>query len=121
MKDTEDLALALRQFTGTEQWYRHWFNKKMLYTDGVKFFAEEAGGGAYWFLDIVATEIFGLLEANPFLAIKLVSENGRPIVIAEDGNNNVLFKRDDIEYTDCPEGTWLFFMSDNVMLLPSEN
>ncbi len=35
-------AADLAQFTGTEQWYRHWLGKA-LYTDGVKFVADQAG------------------------------------------------------------------------------
>lgn len=32
----------LSQFTGTTQYYRHW-TKRLLYTDGVQYFAERAG------------------------------------------------------------------------------
>lgn len=120
MKDTAELSSALIQFTGTEQWHRHGLNRHMLYTDGVEYFAEHAGGGAYWFLDIVATEIFGMQKQHPFMTVKLVSESNKPTVIVEDGNDNVLYTRADIEYTDCPEGVWKFFLYDNVLLLPSE-
>ena len=43
---------ALRQFTGTEKWYRHPFVRTVLYTDGVKYVAEQ--GGAYWLIDDIA-------------------------------------------------------------------
>ena len=42
----------LRQFTGSENWYRHGINRSVLYTDGAQFLAEQ--GGAYWLLDIIA-------------------------------------------------------------------
>ena len=42
----------LRQFTGSENWYRHGINRSVLYTDGAKFLADQ--GGAYWLLDIIA-------------------------------------------------------------------
>jgi hypothetical protein len=36
----------LRQFTGTEHWYRHPLARKVLYTDGVQHVTEK--GKAYW-------------------------------------------------------------------------
>src|ERR1035438_101211 len=42
----------LRQFTGSEQWYRHGINRKVLFTDGAKYVADTAG--AYWLLDEIA-------------------------------------------------------------------
>ena len=44
----------LRQFTGTDNWYKHWMGK-ILYTDGVKHFAEMAG--AFWFIDVVGSPL----------------------------------------------------------------
>ncbi len=45
-------ASDLSQFTGTEQWYQHGINRKVLFTDGAKHVAETAG--AYWLLDEIA-------------------------------------------------------------------
>jgi hypothetical protein len=42
----------LRQFTGSENWYRHGINRSVLFTDGAKFLADQ--GSAYWLLDIIA-------------------------------------------------------------------
>ena len=42
----------LMQFTGSETWYRHGINRKVLYTDGAQYVAEH--GGAYWLLDEIA-------------------------------------------------------------------
>ena len=53
MTHTKTLQQAdLRQFTGTETWYRHPLARKVLYTEGVQYVAEQ--GGAYWLLDIIA-------------------------------------------------------------------
>lgn len=120
MNDPIQLRADLANFYGTEKWYRHALVRSMLYTDGVQYFAENAGDGAYWFLDIVATEIYPLKGTNPFMTVKLLSKDNKPTIVAEDGNKNVVFTRDDIEYTDCPEGVWEFFLTDNVLLLPSE-
>ncbi len=39
----------LEQFYGTEKWYRHFTG--LVYTDGIKYLAENAG--AYWLIDLV--------------------------------------------------------------------
>jgi len=105
----------LRQFTGTQTYYRHWL--KFMYTDGVKHFADQAG--AYWFLDIVGTEIFQLREKEDFIVISMKVKEGQAVITADDGNNRVLWDRD-IEYTDCPEGLWRFYLVNEVMMVPFE-
>jgi len=109
----------LDQFTGTETWTRHGLNRNMLCTDGVMYFAENAGNGAFWFLDIVATELMMLHKKEPCLVITLASKDGKATITADDGNDRVLYTRE-IEYTDCPPGDWKFYLVDNVLLLPSE-
>lgn len=119
MKDAIEFKHELKNFTGTETWWRHNLNRAMTYTDGVKFFAENAGGGAYWFLDVVATEVFPLLKDEEFIGVVLHSFDNKARLSADDGNGNKLWQRD-IEYTDCPEGVWKFYLTNNVLLLPSE-
>jgi hypothetical protein len=111
--------IDLQQFTGTEQWFRHYLNPKMLYTEGVQHFAEKAGHGAYWFLDIVATEIMPLLEKEPFIVVRAFVDVSQASIKADDGNDNLLWTRH-IEYTDCPPGSWTFYLTDNVLMVPSE-
>ena len=110
--------MELSQFYGTENYYKsNPFVPKMLHTDGVEYFCRE--GGAYWFLDIVATEIFPLLAKEPFIKIVLVSHNDTASIFAEDGNCKEIFVKN-IEFTDCPSGTYEFFLADNVLMLTSE-
>ena len=45
-------AAELAKFTGSEHWYRHALNRKVLFTDGAKYVADRAG--AYWLLDEIA-------------------------------------------------------------------
>lgn len=118
MYDSEELAAALRRFTGTEGHYKHWL-KRMTYTDGVKFFAENAGGGSHWFLDVVATEIMPLQDEEAFISIELTVKGEQAVVTATDGNDNQLYTRV-IGYTDCPDGAWHFYLINNIMLLRSE-
>lgn len=113
----EILKQQLSQFTGTEVWYRHPLNRRMLYTEGVQHFAEAAG--CYWLLDIIATEIFRLQVTMPFLHIRLIVEGGEGDIVADDGNGVEAFRRH-INFTDAPDGEWRFYLTDNVVLLPGE-
>ena len=110
--------MNLGQFTGTENYFKsNMFVPKMMHTDGVEYFCNQAC--AYWFLDVVATEIFPLQEKDYFLSVKMKVDDGRAIITAEDGNGNELHKKF-IDFTDCPEGEYNFFLTDNVLMLTSE-
>lgn len=100
----------LGQFTGSTQWYRHSFNRAVIYTEGVQFLAEQ--GGAYWLLDAIASHIgsppfrkavarddriallhFWKLAVSPDHSAKLIAvvDTGEPPFIEQD-----------IPYTDFP-------------------
>jgi hypothetical protein len=109
----------LRQFSGTETWYRHSFASKLLYTDGARYVAET--GAAYWLLDEIA---FG--QSNPRVAAEefqvwrlKVNPDSTATLTCDTGNDrNVFSKR--IEYTDFPLEDIAFYVTNNVILLPSE-
>jgi hypothetical protein len=110
--------LDLSQFTGTEAYHRTFmFNPALVHTDGVQYFAETAG--CFWFLDIVATEVYPLTKKEPFLSIKLWVNGGEASITVEDGDLNPVFVKG-IEHTDCPDGEYQFFLTDNVLMLTSE-
>jgi hypothetical protein len=79
----------LLQFTATEQWYRHALVRDVLFTDGAKYVADQAG--AYWLLDeialaqrydkTVAGEEFQLwkLTVNADRTATLTCEDGNPL------------------------------------------
>lgn len=112
-------AVDLRQFTGTETWYRHPFKRSILYTDGVRYVAETAG--AYWLIDeITFAQLHKNIAAQPFQHWKLsVSPSQTGTLTCEDGNGNAVFTKA-ISYTDFPLAEIDFFFTDNVILLPSE-
>ena len=115
-------TLDLSQFTGTEAYHRTFmFTPKLVHTDGVQYFAETAG--CYWFLDIVATEIYPLTKKEPFISIKLIVGSNQSdtdaVIVATDGDENVIFRKL-IPHTDCPVGVYEFFLTDNVLMLTSE-
>jgi hypothetical protein len=64
MTATTSLTEAdLRQFTGSECWHRHGLVRDILFTDGAKYLADEAG--AYWLLDEIghcSTVLWKLLK-----------------------------------------------------------
>ena len=111
-------TLNLSQFCGTTQYHRTFmFTPKLVHTDGVQYFAETAG--CFWFLDIVATEVYPLTKKEPFLAINMLVENGQAKIAVEDGDLGLLFSKH-IAHTDCPSGLYEFFLTDNVLMLTSE-
>jgi hypothetical protein len=111
------LVNDLENFTGTESYTRHGLNRAFLYTEGVEYFAEQAG--AYWFLDIMATEVFELQGNNPFISVEMTVFDQKAVINATDGDETHLWGKR-ISFTDCPEGTYKFFMIDHVFLLRSE-
>lgn len=48
-----ELAAQLRQFTGGGGFYRHPLNPEVIYTEGVRFLAEQAE--AFWLIDTIAS------------------------------------------------------------------
>lgn len=109
----------LAGFTGSETWWRHPLNKAITFTDGVKYFCDKAG--AYWLLDILVTEPKILEQAKEFAAVTLrVSDKHNADLIVTDGDEGPPVFERHISLTDCPFGEWRFWMTDNVILLPSE-
>lgn len=126
--DAHDLKLGLAHYTGSETIYFHNLNRRINYTEGVQFFAQNAGGGTYWLLDILATqpEILKGVAEHGFCIVVLKVENGKAVLTAardydsDTGRfENVVYFRT-IDFTDCPEGVWKFYFVDNVIMLPSE-
>jgi 3-methyladenine DNA glycosylase Mpg len=61
-----------------------------------------------------------LLKKSEFLLIKLiVGDDNKAFLSVDDGNENVLAQAR-INFTDAQEGEWKFYLTDNVLLLPSE-
>ena len=115
---TETKQLDLSQFIGSERYYAtNPFVRKLVHTDGCQYFFNEAG--AWWFADIISLDIFPLHSEEPFLAITMSVKDGSAVVIATDGNEKELFNKQ-IDFTDCPEGEYNFYLTDNVLMLTSE-
>lgn len=112
------LAEELRQFYGTEQYYKELFTG-ILYTDGFHYFLQKAD--AYWFLTELALYICDKhLRNEEFLGVYLNVKNGKATLKITDGNEKVFFKKN-YAYTNCPEGDYTFFYEYGVLLVPSEH
>lgn len=132
MNDTNQLQDALRQHAGSETWTRHGLNREVLATEGALFFFENAGGGAFWLWDIIASELpkFAKEQGTVFVTFTVAGTKG--VIIADDGGRGdteggekkTELWRKEISFTDTPEGEWKLWMSWDgehyVILLPSE-
>ena len=119
MTDNNPLA-DLGQFTGTAQWYRHGLNRSLLYTDGVQYVAEKAG--AYWLVDEIALAqaYVPQVKAEAFQLWRLtVKEDSTATLACEDGNGNSVYAKE-IPFTDFPKQGIRFYVSNSVIMLPSE-
>ena len=106
----------LQQFTGTEQYHKHWLGQ--VYTDGVQYMAARCG--AFWLLDVV----FSYHRKEPFQVWELkITENGNGrqgvVTMVEDKNCPVLV-RQEIPFTDFPLPSMKMWLIDGVLILPSE-
>jgi hypothetical protein len=121
MSDTKTLSNAdLNQFTGSEHWYRHAINRKVLFTDGAKYVADT--GGAYWLLDEIALiqPYDKAVAAEEFQLWKLqVRTDHTATLSCEDGNGKTVFTKE-IEFTDFPLDEIILYFQNNTIFLPSE-
>ena len=121
-KNPEQLSPeVMRQFTGSEHWYRHALNRKVVFTDGAKHVADH--GGAYWLLDEIALiqPYDKRVAAEEFqvwtLKADLVRKTGT--LTCEDGNGNKVFEKA-LEFTDFPLPEITLWFANNTIFLPSE-
>jgi hypothetical protein len=121
MSDTKTLIKAdLNQFTGSEHWYRHALNRKVVFTDGAKYVADT--GGAYWLLDAIAvTQRYEKkVAAAEFQVWKLTVKPDRTgTLVCEEGDCNVVYAQA-LDFTDFPLPEITLYFQDNTIFLPSE-
>ncbi|HUN95499.1 MAG TPA: hypothetical protein VMU69_04575 [Bradyrhizobium sp.] len=110
----------LRQFTGSETWWRHGLVRDVVFTDGAKYVAD--AGGAYWLLDAIAFAQRGdkAVAAAEFQVWKLTVKADRTgTLVCEDGNCNAVYTQA-LDYTDFPLEEISLYFTDKTILLPSE-
>jgi hypothetical protein len=115
-----NLSANLNQFTGSEQWFRHPLNRKVLYTEGAQYLAEH--GSAYWLLDAIAFAQIQVkcVTAEAFQVWTLrVDTDHSATLTCDDGNGNIVF-RQLLDYTDFPLAEVKLYYCNQVIHLPSE-
>ncbi|MFK7748520.1 MAG: DUF6876 family protein [Kordia sp.] len=118
MIDTQKLQHELKQFTGTEQYYKNPLFSSFVFTDGVKYLAEQAE--AYWLIDYVMSNQYDLyLAIEPFQIWTIKVTNNQANIVVEDGNGKEL-KKYNIAFTDFPLDEITLWFTDRTLLLPSE-
>jgi hypothetical protein len=112
-----DLAI----FTGSETFYRHAINRKVVFTEGAHHVAQ--AGGAFWLLDEIALiqPYDPRVAAQEFQVWTLTVRADRSAaLVCEDGNYNIVFTKE-IAFTDFPlESVTLWFANDTIYL-PGEH
>jgi len=114
-KEMRDLNDQFKAFYGTENYYKHW---KGVYTDGIKEMAEQFK--AYWLIDVVFSYQDKKIGLIPFQVWEITSTGDKATVeMKEDTDQPILIKQE-IGFTDFPEGMLKMYYIDNVLMLPSE-
>jgi hypothetical protein len=115
MKNANDL---LTEHNGSDEYYRHGLSK-LVYTSGVDDACMQFD--CYWFLDIVMSYQTAKFQfENEFQVWKLVRKNGNQFTaICEDGDDNKILNQE-IEFSDFEHDRLTFWLTNGVVLLPSE-
>lgn len=120
----QQIKEELRQFTGTENYYRYTLLPSFVYTDGIKYMAEICG--AFWLIDtilsyqpskIIRTE--QRLQSFQFWRLKVNQEEHSAVLSCEDGDGTVVLTQE-IDFTDFPLTEFTCYLIDRVLLLSSE-
>lgn len=94
----------LRQFTGSEQLFKSWCSRRIVYTVGIQYLAKEAK--CYWLIvEIALVMLPKLLKNNPdsFYSIQFsVYADHTASIVVGDGNDNIYLEHK-INWTDFPE------------------
>ena len=108
----------LRQFTGTENWYKVGINPRITFTDGVKYVADTCG--SYWLIDAIASYQYQLdFQKEAFQVWELKVEDSKGVLTCDDGNGNIFFTKE-ISFTTFPYSEIELWYVNNVILLKSE-
>jgi hypothetical protein len=106
----------LRQFIGTENYHRIF--PGILCTDGIKVFADDTQ--CHWVIsDLAVVSHLKFPRVDFQLWVLRVKDMVGELTMREDTNAPVLY-RQNYKYTDFPEGTFVMYLRDGVLMLPSE-
>lgn len=126
MNNAKDLIFDFDAFTGGLTQYSHKLplTPELRLTEGVKHFADTMG--AYWLMDIIATEFLPLLSEEDYIIFieVTVNDDNSAVIVGTDGDKGggpITLHTRTIEYTDLPTNSgFKFYLQDGVLMLPSE-
>jgi hypothetical protein len=110
-------------YDGEQQHFRNpLYPKDVVYTRGVRYIAEHAGGGAWWLLDKIAT-----MQSHPQIRTEQVTqlwslwvgEERNWALICQDGDYHLMWAEGG-SHTDFPVGHITFFVQHQCIMLTSE-
>ncbi|WP_371818827.1 DUF6876 family protein [Rhodomicrobium sp. Az07] len=109
---------GLPHFIGSETWNRHPLNRSITFSDGAKYVADARG--AYWLLDeIVTNQLAAGVRREEFQHWKLEVNSNKAGCLATIETEGVFTTR--IPFTDFTIDEIRFYVTGNVMMLPSEH
>ena len=126
MNNAKDLIFDFTAFTGSLNHYSHQLpmTPELRLTEGAKHFADTMG--AYWLMDIIATEFLPLLSEEDYIIFieVTVNDDNSAVIVGTDGDKGggpITLHTRTIEYTDLPTNSgFKFYLQDGVLMLPSE-
>jgi hypothetical protein len=114
--------INLEQFIGSETVYRHW-SGRLAYTEGVKYLAQKCE--AHWLIDAIASwQLSPKVKRDPMLQQiqfwKLRVNPDKSAVLTCERDTDDVAVTQEIEYTNFPLEEIRLYLSNNILLLPSE-
>ena len=114
------LRAELRQFTGSEEFYRH-FTNVIIYTEGVKFLAQRAR--LYWLIDLIASLQPRALRdraLREFQLWELRIANGKAALVCLRDSDDEAF-RVPLKFADSALDYVRLYLEGGTLMLPSEH
>ena len=112
---TEKVEEIMNSSTGTEKYYRPFFFNTMVYTDGVRTFAEQCQ--AYWVIDLVNSYMKKIQNNHRrtgewiyFIQLKAKDSKASVRIYREVDEKKKTVVRLDIPYTDLPNVELKFYL-----------
>ena len=112
---TEKVEEIMNSSTGTEKYYRPFFFNTMVYTDGVRIFAEQCQ--AYWVIDLVNSYMKKIQNNHRrtgewmyFIKLKVKDSKASVRIYREVDEKTKTVVRQDIYYTDLPNVELKFYL-----------
>jgi len=119
MNKQKQLIKELKQFHGTENYYKSTFGKLKL-TDGINYLRNKVN--CFWLIDIVESvqHLKQIKENSEFLLWKIeVKDDKFKVSVKTDTNEPILYEQEG-DYTDFPLEHFEFYQINDVILLKEE-